>query len=173
MPYVGIFSIKASKKSPLPRPINPKNLQVPYSTIPNIREYSSTIPNPKYYFLFQISSFSLSSMSLLSLLLSFSPQQSNLNSSLSSHLSLAHGGGYFLAGASTWVMWLCGLWVWWPKLGRGFSDMDVGYAWQGGSWQARSQRAVSRLHGVDFDEVGHRLMVEVSGFWFWVGFDGV
>ena len=112
-------------------------------------------------------------MSLLSLLLSFSPQQSNLNSSLSSHLSLAHGGGYFLAWAPTWVRWRCGLWLWWPKLVRGFSGMDVGYAWQGGSWQARSQRVVSRLHGVDSDKVGHRLMIEVSGFWFWVGFDGV
>ena len=40
------------------------------------------------------------SVSLLSPLLSLSPQQSNPNSFLSSHLSLAHSGGYYLA----WVM---------------------------------------------------------------------
>ena len=37
------------------------------------------------------------SVSLLSPLLSLSPQQSNPNSFLSSHLSLAHSGGYYLA----------------------------------------------------------------------------
>ena len=68
-------------------------------------------------------------MSLLKLLLSLSPQQSNPHFFLSSHLSLAHGGGYFLAWAPAWVKWRCGLWR--------------GRAWQGGSrrgfWWGGSQ----------------------------------
>ena len=36
------------------------NLQVRYNIVPNIRAYCSTIPNPKYYFLFQILALSLS-----------------------------------------------------------------------------------------------------------------
>ena len=55
-------------------------------------------------------------------------------------------------------------------MGRGLcvgAAVEIGEVVRGGrheSWQARSQRAVSRLHGVDFDEVGHRLMVEVNRF---------
>ena len=71
MPYVGIFSIKISKNPQLPELVNPKIYNC--ATVPSqIWWYCSTIPNLKYYFLFQIFALSLSSMSLLSLLLSLS-----------------------------------------------------------------------------------------------------
>ena len=77
----------------------------------------------------QISYIVFYSKSLLVLSLQFlfsSPSLQNNSSSSLSHLSLAHGGGYFL----TWAYVQRGSWIWRRELGRGSSGVDVGLvAW--------------------------------------------
>ena len=49
-------------------------------------------------------------------------------------------------------------------VGCGFVGIEVGGSWRGCAWRARSQLAGSWTHDLDFNEVGHGLTVEVSGF---------
>ena len=102
----------------------------------------------------------------------------NPNFSLSSHLSLAHSGGCFMAWASTWVKWWCGLcnlaaWRWvvarlcvarWVMViwvvARWVTDSRRGF-WRGGSW-THSKCELCGFLAVEIGELCGFLAVEIG-----------
>ena len=156
------------KKSPLPKLVNPKKFTSPLQYHP---KYTSVQQhNPKSQILFFIPnhcSFSLFGVSSQSSTLPLSTTiQSKLLSLITSLFSsqwwVFSGIGSGMGQVMVWVVGLVAYTGSWAQRRGGGSQR--GRAWYGGLWQARSPQVGSRPHGVDSDEVGHRLMAEVSGF---------